>query len=209
MTKVCNGCHGELPISDFYRKCDTYDGLTSRCKSCVKLSKKSHYQIHRESIRAKQSEWYLQNKDQVRASRKEKYDPEKNKAQCKAYYEANKGQVRQINDSWAKANPDKVKKAYRDYYSRNKAERFAHAWKRKLIKKRAYGWSTELTDLVSKEAQFTARSRTKSTGIKHHVDHIIPLNGEVVCGLHVWNNLQVITAIENQRKSNKLVEAHL
>ena len=44
---------------------------------------------------------------------------------------------------------------------------------------------------------------TKETGIKHNVDHIIPLNGELVSGLHVHTNLQVITAAENIRKHNK------
>jgi len=47
-----------------------------------------------------------------------------------------------------------------------------------------------------------AKELTATTGVRHEVDHIIPLRHPLVCGLHVETNLRVIPAYENQKKSN-------
>lgn len=61
----------------------------------------------------------------------------------------------------------------------------------------------ELTEFVFEEAYDLAKLREKITGYKWHIDHIIPLNGKTICGLHVWSNLQVIPATLNLSKGNK------
>jgi len=44
---------------------------------------------------------------------------------------------------------------------------------------------------------------SKVTGIQYEVDHIIPLQGKKVCGLHTANNLQVIPMSDNRKKNNQ------
>ena len=54
-----------------------------------------------------------------------------------------------------------------------------------------------------KEVYELAQIRTKEFGFPWHVDHIIPLQGELVSGLHVIENLQVLPGVENIKKKNK------
>jgi hypothetical protein len=55
-----------------------------------------------------------------------------------------------------------------------------------------------------KEMYKQARQLTSETGIRHEVDHIIPIKHPLVCGLHTENNLRIISASENLRKSNRV-----
>ena len=82
-------------------------------------------------------------------------------------------------------------------------------WKREKAYKRATRakqarvlWDKELTDFVYTEAHKLRKLRNEQTGFEWHVDHVIPLKGKEVCGLHVWNNFAVIPKVENLRKGN-------
>lgn len=64
-------------------------------------------------------------------------------------------------------------------------------------------WLPELSELVFDEAAVLAKMRQESTGIAWDVDHIIPLQSKLVCGLHTFSNIAVVPASVNRSKSNR------
>lgn len=74
--------------------------------------------------------------------------------------------------------------------------------RRSAVIQRKPEWLTEQDNNDILAIYEEARLLTKETGIDHHVDHIVPLQGSLVSGLHTPWNLQVLTANENLTKSN-------
>ena len=67
-------------------------------------------------------------------------------------------------------------------------------------------WLTEEDWKTMNALYEDARRLSKETGIKHQVDHIIPINGDTVSGLHVPSNLQILTQSQNVAKSNRYAD---
>ena len=106
---------------------------------------------------------------------------------------------------WISKNSEHFREKVKLWAQRNPQKNCAKQQRRRARKLRATpSWLTS-QDLRKIEATYLySKVRTNITGVAHHVDHIIPLRGKSVCGLHVPWNLQVIPASENLRKSNKL-----
>ncbi len=126
--------------------------------------------------------------------------------ESKGYYLRNKSTVDLNNKNWRKENPDSVKTiAKRAQRKQVKSGKNAH----KIAKRRASklqatpSWLSEKDQKQIKLIYTACSNVTERTGKPHHVDHIVPLQGENVCGLHVPWNLAIIPASMNLSKSNK------
>lgn len=133
-----------------------------------------------------------------RAARREDYrkHTERYKKNAKELYEANKEKRLQQNKDWKKNNPEAAALLKRlDASRRNARKRMAEP-----------SWLTDEHYDAIRAIYVEAVRLTKETGVPHHVDHIIPLRGETVSGLHVPWNLRAIPAAENLAKGAKLIE---
>lgn len=149
-------------------------------------------------IECMREDWVV---DNARRALKPKTDAAK--AAGKRYYEKN----REIVIARAAARPPEEKRAARNKYKENNldAVRVDTNARRRRHREATPAWLTDEQRATMKKMYVTARNLTKLTGVQYVVDHIVPLRSDVVCGLHVPWNLQVITQEENLRKSNALL----
>ena len=145
----------------------------------------------KENMKRLQREWYLRNK-------------EKAKARARAWELANPEKALEKKRKWREENREQHNATNRAWNAKNQHVKTAHEGKRRAAKmQRTPNWLTPDDLFFIEEAYHLAKLRTELTGIEWHVDHILPLQGKTVSGLHVPTNLQVIPAKENLKKSNR------
>lgn len=104
----------------------------------------------------------------------------------------------------AMLDPAKVREYSKEHYRANKADYLAKWWLRQATKLKATPkWANRK---AIRDFYREAQRQTEATGIPHEVDHIVPLQGRTVRGLHVENNLRVVTLAVNREKSNRVDE---
>jgi 5-methylcytosine-specific restriction endonuclease McrA len=105
-------------------------------------------------------------------------------------YEYARTQQNKYTAMWKKENPDK---------------NCAYSNKRRALKLKATPkWLTSEHFKQIESFYWLAQLQYELTDTKYHVDHIIPLKGKTVCGLHVPWNLQILTVRDNLTKGNRL-----
>ena len=218
--KICCKCKVEKCVSEFGSHARAKDKLQYACKTCVNAANsllvkknpeayKARITAHRvanaDRLKAYKAEHYLKNREKYRLGMKMRQaairavqpaatkikretrgkDPVKRAAALERYKQRNAAEIVARARAWNNAHPEVAR---------------AHLAKRRAKKKCAtVAWAN---DFFVKEAYRLAELRTKMTGLKWEVDHIVPLQSRLVCGLHCEANLQVIPRSVNLEKSN-------
>jgi hypothetical protein len=189
-------CYGSLcpkhPLLEGFRR------VSGACVECAKEKLRANRAVNQERTKTQQRKDYsklMQNP--IFVVKKQMNDM--------AYRMANKEKCRATIQAWSARNPEKVKAYAKKTKALNSGRTLAHTVKRRLAKiKRTPIWLTSDDHWMIEQAYELAAARTKMFGFSWHVDHALPLQGKTVSGLHVPANLQVIPAVDNIRKGNRV-----
>lgn len=173
--KKCKTCGIEKPVSEYYKKNKDGSKLFSECKKC---------------FCERSAKWQAANKERKAATNKK-------------WEQKNWQRVLKNKREWRKKKPEVHKAIKKRWCAKNKDKTAAEASKKRASRlQRTPSWA----DLKEIQAFYTAAQwMTELTGEQWHVDHIVPLRGKLVSGLHVENNLQLLKAHDNLTKLNKWI----
>lgn len=192
--KTCTCCNVTLPIDDFPKHSQCRDGHYNQCRSCrnmkIKDSKNNpeskarkaeadrrYRDKNKDILTEAKRDYYLKNKESLAEKAKERYlsNPEPTRLRTKSWKENNRGK-------------------------HNSNCMMRHARKLNATPE----WLDEFMLLYIDEIYDKCSKLSKLSGNEYHVDHIVPLQGTSVCGLHVPWNLQILSASDNCSKQNSL-----
>ena len=202
-TKICTMCKIEKELIEFNKNHLSKDGLTTRCKGCLRITKQIHYTKNKEKVLLKNKTWRLENSHKCKERRSK-------------YYQANKEQVNIKSALWVKNNPEKVKltrdryaihnidtvRAQKRAWSKRNPESARLAQHRRRARKLENGGEYTFKDIEVLLLEQDQKCKYCNTDIvnEYHIDHILPI---VLKGSNDLSNIQLLCPSCNQRKGSK------
>lgn len=193
--KRCTACGVEKPLTSYSKKPSHGKAiLQPKCKDCCREWIRKYRKDNPQIARSTEAKRHAKHRD-------------KRLAQFKEYRKINAKKTREASIAWSKANPERKKASRNAWFAsrvENKAIWASYTAKRRATKLKATPMWSETHNI--RELYALATHLTQLLGEQYHVDHIIPLQSPLVCGLHVYANLRVVSARENLKKNNKFIE---
>ena len=223
MDKLCTKCKKEKSTDNFHRDKNRNDGYFPWCKVCVSIGTKKYRENNKEKVteakkqhRKKNRAYYVAYDKQYSADnaisikkQREGYrliHKEEKANYDKDYYARTKEAQLLYQKEYTKKNKEKIKIRRRKYTLNNLAKKSTkNAEYRAKQLQRLPIWANlgAIKEVYNDCVEINLAAKTAGCTEKFVVDHIIPLQGKLVSGLHIATNLQIITNSENCRKHNK------
>lgn len=193
--KCCTKCSIEKPCSDFRVEKRTKIGLQSRCKSCEAEYAKNPNALEKRRVHSEKIRQTPERIAYMLDYTKNQQNIERKRERSTRWAMENPDKVAKTSKAWLEANLDRKRAMNADWNARNRPAKVAALAKYRATKTKATpAWADmrKIKEIYQKASEFGM-----------HVDHVVPLHGKNVCGLHVHNNLQLLSMSENCAKGNK------
>lgn len=192
--KKCPVCLLQKNNDEFY-KSGKY--LSAKCKECTKKHVNDYRIKNKDIVSKRKKDYRIANLETIKKKNKERYESKKEqiKASLRDYYNRNKDALNAASRLYYYKNRERMKECFAIWRSKNLSKKRDMNARRRAAKLKAIPSWANKSEIY--------KIYLKAQSMKDmHVDHIVPLQSKLVCGLHVENNLQIIPAVENSRKSN-------
>jgi len=204
--KLCCSCKVQKDLEHFSKNPTTKDGLHTACKVCKRASDKTYRENNKEKVAAGKQKSYLANREHYDAKTKDwvKNNPDRRKEILNNSYLNNQEAILEKQASYRSENRELCNSRIKSWSERHPDKLRAKDARRRVATLKAQPiWLSEGHKQQIEDVYTLARDCELVSGQKYHVDHVVPLQGKTVCGLHVPWNLEVLPADINVKKSNK------
>ncbi|MDP3940363.1 MAG: HNH endonuclease signature motif containing protein [Deltaproteobacteria bacterium] len=207
--KICSVCAVDKEESEFYKM---GAGHRARCKKCDSADSAAWRAANKEYDTARNAAWRLANPEQTAAAKKVWHQAHRSEAnkRRRGWSDEKRAEVKVVAKKYRATNAEKIKVTERAWVANNREKVNAGnaAWKKANPAKIAAINARREADKIRATPAWADLEAIKDVYAEAayfgmHVDHIVPLRGRTVCGLHVWDNLQLLTPKENIAKGNR------
>lgn len=197
--KICKKCQASELVNKF-------EHGRAICKICRATQNAEFYQKNENKIRLAKKEYRGINKETISEKAKEIYQQNRLSilTQKAIYYKNNRETILSRSNEYYKSNKERIIISKAAYAKKNADKLASRNAKRRAVLIQACPQWLSIKQLRRIEAFYRlAKYLTKKSNTPHEVDHIVPLKGKNVNGLHAPWNLQILTRYKNRQKSNR------
>lgn len=216
-SKECCSCKSVKSLTAFYKSKSSLDGHARSCKTCQRSANerwkstplgKQKTAEYNKKFHATDKGAALRQRSYVNRKANGKVKDIRKKAQKKYLEDANNYEQHLQRARTYQQTPEgrEAARRYRGTETGKRKARINEANRRARLLQATPPWFNEHDERILNDSVEQAQHMECIIGEPIHVDHIIPLNGERVCGLHYHKNWQILPRSENCRKNNRMEE---